>query len=64
MNLKPSIKAMNLISVVDGLTLSFNAKPSSDHRSEYENNDNQTNEYDDFFLKKQELIFRKSLKSM
>lgn len=59
LNLKYSMVMKFLIG--EELTLSFNAKPSSDHRSKYENNDNQTNEYDDFFLKKSELIFPEKL---
>lgn len=39
------------------LTLSFDSKPTSDHRSENNNDYSQTNKYDDFFLKKQSLSF-------
>jgi hypothetical protein len=44
-------------SLYRNLTLSFDTKPSGNHRSENNNNYSQTNKYNNFFLKRKNLIF-------
>jgi hypothetical protein len=45
-------KKCPIFSTRSQLTLSFETKPSSNHRSENNNNYSQTNKYNNFFLKK------------